>query len=627
VINETFFELLDVVRHRRRQFSAWAVRGSRAIDRLVMNKSVTYDRPMPTLFTRILRGPLLAMVLMAIGTALVLGRDWLKAIYWPGIFAWHGVATFLAIVLVGYFVLLAVAAVGVVVLGWVIWRSLRTGRPRPGSRSRLIAARCLLFCASTVFGLVLAEAAAGAWLAWIHRLPALPSRFAESARPSDEIVIVVIGESSALGVPYEGWLSVGAIVGRELQNAIPAYRFRIKVLAEKGANLETMHLKLARLTERPDALIVYAGHNEFLARFSLSNRVSYYVDEPSWRRGRAWLDRAARFSHFCTLVLENLEKRRLSVIPARSLGTIENVVGRPVCTPEEASAVVSDFHRRLAAIIADCSRIGCLPILIIPPGNDASDPSQSYASRETGALARRTLFHRLTEIRSLEERDPDRALAAYRQVVADQPTLAHAHYRLARLLESAGSFAAANHHYILAREHDGLPLRCITALEAAYRSVARRHSGSVLLVDGPAVLRTISRHGILDGHLFHDNVHPTLVGHIAIAQAVLSGLKARGAFGWPATSPVPLLDPRQCADDFGIDSAAWATVCDREAAFYGQLAFLSVDPAERTNWRDLYAAAARKIRAGTRPEATCVPGIGIGIGAERADAARSRQYR
>ena len=115
-------------------------------------------------------------------------------------------------------------------------------------------------------------------------------------------------------------------------------------MAEKGATLETQHLKLAGLTQRPDALVVYSGHNEFLARFSSSTRVSYYVDEPSYRRGRAWLLHSAGLSPFCTLVLETLEKRRVSLIATRSLGTIENVVGRPVCTPEEASAVVADFH-------------------------------------------------------------------------------------------------------------------------------------------------------------------------------------------------------------------------------------------------------------------------------------------
>ena len=156
--------------------------------------------------------------------------------------------------------------------------------------------------------------------------------------------------------------------------------------------------------------------------------------------------------------METVKKRRLSVIPARSLGTVENVIGRPVCTVEEARAVIADFHRRLEAIVSACTRIGCLPILIIPPGNDACDPNQSYASPDTGAVARHALFDRLARIRALEENHPDRAIAAYREFVAEQPMYAHAHYRLARLLESAGSFTAANDHYILAR--DTMECRC-----------------------------------------------------------------------------------------------------------------------------------------------------------------------
>ena len=117
---------------------------------------------------------------------------------------------------------------------------------------------------------------------------------------------------------------------------------------------------------------------------------------------------------------------------------MEIVVGRPVCTPADAELVFADFQRRLEAIVADCERIGCLPILIIPPGNDASDPSQSYALPGTRADARQALFRRLTEIRSLEERNPSAAIAAYREILAEQPTHAQTHHRLARLLESAG---------------------------------------------------------------------------------------------------------------------------------------------------------------------------------------------
>ena len=557
------------------------------------------NRAKSTPFTRVVRASGLAAALVLIGAALVLVGDWLKTVGPPRLLPQPLVEVFLSVMLVGYPAIMAAAIFAGTILGWAVWRSRQRGQPRPDPRHQLRRARWLLLCGSSLLALVVAEAASLACLTWIHRLPALPCRLVEPKHPGDPILIVVIGESSALGVPYEGWLSVGAIIGRELQKAIPSRQFKVEVLAETGATLETMHLKLAGWGKRPDALIVYSGHNEFLARFSLANRVAFYFDEQSVQHRWVWLEHAKRLSPFYTLVLENLEKRRVSVIPARALGAQQTIVGRPVCTPEAAKAVVVDFHRRLEAIIADCERIGCMPIVIIPPGNDASDPNQSFATPWTGAEKRNALFHRLAAIRRVEAEDPAHAIVAYQQVVAEQPTHAQAHHRLARLLESAGSFAEAGRHYILARDHDGLPIRCITPLEEACRAVGWRHGQSTLLVDGPAVLRSKSRHGILDTDLFHDNVHPNLVGHVALAEAVLDGLKTRGAFGWPGSTPAPLLNPQECAAQFGLDAAAWAEVCDRSAVLYDRLAFLTIDSGERITWRDRYLTAARKIRAGT----------------------------
>ena len=165
---------------------------------------------------------------------------------------------------------------------------------------------------------------------------------------------MVAGGSSALGVPYDDWLSVGTIVCRELQKAIPTHRFRVEVLAEKGATLEAMHRKLARLTERPDVLVIFSGHNEFLGRFSLSNRVAYYVDERSSWPGQAWFDLAGRFSPLYTLIRENLEKHRLSVTPGQSLGVTDTMVGRPICTPDDSEGGPGRFS---AASRSHCDRL------------------------------------------------------------------------------------------------------------------------------------------------------------------------------------------------------------------------------------------------------------------------------
>jgi hypothetical protein len=551
-----------------------------------------------------------AIAVVSFGAAIFLSGDWLWA-FGPGrLVLQHAAAAVLAMLLALY-PIVAAAAVSGLFLSIVLLACSRSGRnTRAGWLRRPRAARFLLLCGTTLLGIGIAEASAEAWLGWIHRFPHMPARFLEPAGPDNETFIVVIGESSALGVPYEDWLSVGAVVGSELERAIPSRRFRVEILAEKGATLEAMHLKLAGLARRPDALIIYCGHNEFLARFSLSNRVLYYDDEHSLRSSRGWLESLGRLSAVERLARQNLEKQRVGLVPAKSFGAGESVVGRPVCTPADAERVFTDFERRLESIVTDCERIGCLPILIIPPGNDASDPSQSYALPRMRAAGRRALFEQLTEIRSYEERNPAGATAAYREILAEQPSHAQTHHRLARLLESAGSFEEADRHYVLARDHDGLPMRCSTRLETIYHAVAQLHERSVVLVDGPAVLKAKSRHGILDNELFHDNVHPNLKGHVALASAVLSGLKDRAVFGWPASTPILGLAPSRVAVDFKIDVTAWAIVCKRSAAHYGQIAFLAIDSAERIKWRDRYSQAARAIEAGIAPLDAGIPGVG-----------------
>jgi hypothetical protein len=555
---------------------------------------------MPTSLNRLMRAAGLAAILVLMGTALVLGWDWLKVVAPPRLYPRYLTIGLLEAFLASYFVFLAFATLGVLISAAVVWRSASVSR----------SGRWLLLSGSILLGLIFAEGIAAVWLLQLHRLPELPRHFAQPTHSADEILIVVAGGSSALGVPYDGWLSVGAIIQHELQKVIPSRRFRIEMLAEKGATLKVMHEKLAALTERPHAIVIFCGHNEFLSRFSLADRVVYYSDERLEQRGQVWLERAGRCSPLYTLVRANLEKHRVSVIPALLLNATDTMVGRPVCTPDESSAVLKDFQRRLEAIVTDCERIGCLPILIIPPGNDASAPNQSYARQSTDAATRRALARHLTEILAIEPQDAARAIAAYRQIVVEQPTHAWAHYRLARLLDSAGSFVESNYHYILARDHDGLPLRSVSQFESIYRTVGRRHPQS-LVIDGPAVLRSKSRHGILDAELFHDTVHPTLVGYVALAEAVLDGLKYRAAFGWPESTPVPALDLKRLAEHFGVNVAAWATVCERSAGFYGQITFLSSDLAERVQWRDRYATAAHQIRAGARPEDVGIPGVGI----------------
>ena len=271
-----------------------------------------------------------AIALASIGVVIFLASDWLRTLGPGRIFLRHAAVAVLTMLLAIYPTAAAAATFGLALSLWTFARSRSNAdsrvvgsgtRPPPGGRYSAAQPS-----SSSVSLNQSPEPGSAGFIDCRHcprrssSNPELTTRFASSSSAN----------RVRLGVPYEGWLSVGAVVGRELERAIPSRRFHVENLAEKGATLETMHLKLARLTHRPDALIVYSGHNEFLARFSLSNRVLYYDDERLQSWGRTWLESLARLSAVARLARENLEKQQVGLVPAYAFGAL-GINDRPSC--------------------------------------------------------------------------------------------------------------------------------------------------------------------------------------------------------------------------------------------------------------------------------------------------------
>ena len=115
----------------------------------------------------------------------------------------------------------------------------------------------------------------------------------------------MLGESSASGVPYQDWLSVGEIVAWKLQEALPARRFPMTSLAKPGLKLDEVHCLLGTVERRPDLVILYAGHNEFQMRYGWSHGAPHYADDrPRARVTLAGLVRT--HSSVCRLIDETI---------------------------------------------------------------------------------------------------------------------------------------------------------------------------------------------------------------------------------------------------------------------------------------------------------------------------------
>ena len=544
------------------------------------------------------------------GPVLLLGAAagaWLAALPWIPLFPQplgrQMTEWFLRALLVGYAATLALAVSGTIGLAWYLLR----GRARRVRRP--ISARLWLACASTLIGLAGVEAGSSTWLAWSHRLPVLPTRFDTPSPGGDATSIVVIGESSAHGFPYDPWLSIGQIVAWQLEKTFPGRGFAVDVRARDGSDLERMHQGLAKLTRRPDVLIVYAGHNEFLTRYDSARDAGLHEAPLDPMLGSLY--RISLGSSLCRLIYETVSKNRLGGPPPPLHQ--HHLIDPPAVTPSEYAAVLADFGRRLEAIVTYCERIGTWPVLVIPPGNEGGfEPNRSVLADSVATDERDRVIRAYEVAHADEADDPSRALAGYRAILDVHPEFAEAQFRAARLLERAGEDAEADRRYRLARDLDGYPVRCPTPFQDTFRAVARRHG--CILVDGPAVLRRICPRGILDDHAIHDAHHPTLSGHVALAQATLDALRQRRAIGWRdglAPAPAPLVDPAETAAHFGMDRDRWAIVCARSATFYRDFSWTRHDKTERLAKQRLYEEAGRKIAGGTPPEEAGVPGLGV----------------
>jgi lysophospholipase L1-like esterase len=531
---------------------------------------------------------------------------------------------------IAYAALLILAAAGAIGFGLLLWKGKGT---RP---SRRRSVRGLLLCVTLLFASLVSEATSGYWQFLRRRATAIPVGGLRDARgrvPSDgeihpgwgmqlsrefpedgndsDIDILILGESSAEGVPYEQWISIGRILEWQIEEVLPRRQVRLRTLAGSGSTLELQHKALVGLRRRPDIMVIYCGHNEISARLLLSRDLPYYLDDqlPS-----AWglaVQQLERTSPLCGLIRETADKCRLAIPPPAN--GYRDLIDSPVYTVPEFRTLLNDFRRRLEAIVSYAESVGAQVVLVAPPANDAGfEPSRSFLPPTTPRSARSAFRRDFLSARRQETSSPEEAIAAYRALLARQPGFAETHFRLARLLERAGRWDEAYEHYVAARDQDGYPMRMVTQFQDIYREAARRHG--CMLVDGQAYFHAIGRHGLLDDHLFHDGLHPSLRGQIALAQEILRQLKERRALGWPEPIAAPIIDPVRCARKFGVGLEAWEYVCRWGIMFYDITIRMRYEPSERRRRRQAFADAAVRIQAGDPPESVGLPNIGISSG-------------
>jgi hypothetical protein len=124
-------------------------------------------------------------------------------------------------------------------------------------------------------------------------------------------------------------------------------------------------------------------------------------------------------------------------------------------------------------------------------------------------------------------------------------------------------------------------------------------------------------------------MHPSLLGYVALAQAIVDAMHSSEAFGWSKKSPAPEIELAECAVHFGLDATGWKALCERGAMFYYATIPMRYDRTLRLAKFKAFEAAVERVATGEPPESLGLPKVGIPtnartrpISARRSSAAR-----
>ena len=370
-------------------------------------------------------------------------------------------------------------------------------------------------------------------------------------------------------------------------------KVHLEMLAQDGIKLVDNYRKLLSLKRRPDAVLIYSGHNEFQGRFAWSRTVdadkTVNVAVNPYNPWRSSLEPAmpmevlhlrGSFSPLCRLIRAALARHFVYSPPPPYV--TRPMLDRPAFSEDEYNAILAEFEWQLEAITTFCDRVGAIPILLIPPANTARfEPTRS--ARLPARMRKKAIIHGRVSRRANAEVDPAKAITQYRELLKRHPEFAETHFRLARMLEASGEFALANEHDQRARDLDGWPERTQQPFQDAYRRVAAKHERAIL-IDGPAVCVAKAPNGLPGDQLFVDPCHPSLIGHVALAEAVIQGLHQRRVWDLP-NDRIPTLAAAECAAHFGIGKKDWIEVARKSSDTYRGTAFERYDPLDRLRTR------------------------------------------
>lgn len=351
-------------------------------------------------------------------------------------------------------------------------------------------------------------------------------RFERDKRPGT-YRIFTLGGSTTYGRPYDDKASFSGWLRRLLPAADPSRNWQVINAGGISYASYRVAVVLEELIQyKPDLIIIYTGHNEFLERRS-------YVDNLEGTTLPMRVAGMLAHTRIYTAARGFIGPDRKSPAPTLNAevdAILDRSIGPAEYRRDDAlrEQIIAHFRFNLDRMVTMARSAGA-EVVLVTPGSNLKDcsPFRSQHSNNLNPQMARQFQQFMSQVRRAERNHQfEDALAGLDQATAIDDRYAQLHFQRGRVLYALGRYEDAKAAFGRAVEEDICPLRAPGSITEVLLEVAAARG--VMLVDFARSLEVTAEHGIPGTGQFIDHVHPTLGGYRKLALQLIDTLADRG---------------------------------------------------------------------------------------------------
>ena len=354
--------------------------------------------------------------------------------------------------------------------------------------------------------------------------------FFEKEKGANTWRVFCLGESSTLGYPYFFNGSFPSMLKDRLETLWPEKKIEVINLGITAVSSYTVLDFVKELPPyKPDAILVYCGHNEFYGALGTGSveslgqsrwAIKAYLAMQEWRTFRLLRDGLVALK---AVVSSSAGQGRDATVMEGMVRNREIALGS-----SEYEAGLSNFRANMEEIVQVAAKEK-IPVVLgtLVSNLNGMEPFVSLHSKGLDS-AQRTRWEELFSQgeKALAEKRYEDAGRDLASAVSIDSTPAKAHFALGRVLERTGKERDALYQFRLARDLDALRFRAPSVFNDMIKEVGR--TSAVPVADGEAMIALQSEHGIIGGRCVLEHVHLSVDGYFLLAKAFAGALADHG---------------------------------------------------------------------------------------------------